>query len=231
MKANVREVFYSNQGEGQYVGVPQIFVRLNGCNLRCSYCDTKKTWSDKESKMYSINELLDEVLLASKGKVVHSISITGGEPLQQHMFLKEFLPLLKKENYKVYLETNGILFKNLAEVIELVDIIAMDIKLPSSTDTRHFWEEHEKFLEIAVQKDVFIKAVITDRTNIEDFKKAVDIVFSKAPAAEFIIQPVTSIDGCNSPNEAQLEKFRKVAKQKLKNIKTIPQIHPIFGLE
>ena len=64
-------------------------------------------------------------------------------------YLLKFLPELKKNNFSTYLETNGTLFGNLREVINFIDIIAMDIKLPSSTGKWDFWNEHAEFLKIA----------------------------------------------------------------------------------
>ena len=74
------------------------------------------------------------------------------------------------------LETNGILDRHLAEIIDDADIIAMDFKLPSSTKCRPYWEEHEAFLRIARQKEVFIKVVISSDTDKEDIARSVELV-------------------------------------------------------
>ena len=92
---------------------------------------------------------------------------------------------------KSYLETNGILYQELAEVIDGLDIIAMDIKLPSSTQCRAYWQEHKQFLKIALEKDVFIKAVISSQTQKQDIEEAVDLVASISPNVMFILQPNT----------------------------------------
>ena len=154
VKAKITEIFESIQGEGVYAGQRQVFVRLAGCNLCCSYCDTEFDYF----KEYSAAELLSEI--ASFGKGFHSISFTGGEPLLQKDFLKEVMPLAKQSGDRIYLETNGTLPLALREVIKDVDIVAMDIKLSSSGGHKDFWREHREFLSICAGKDVFIKAVI-----------------------------------------------------------------------
>ena len=146
MKGKISEIFDSIQGEGLYLGERQIFVRFFGCNLGCKFCDTKPGRFIE----YEPQELLEEIKLYPKD--CHSISFTGGEPLVQKDFLKEVLGLTKKQGYINYLETNGTLSDALNEVIEYLDIVAMDLKLPSSTGLEYFWEAHSKFLKIASAK-------------------------------------------------------------------------------
>ena len=106
MKAKISEIFLSQQGEGPYHGLMQIFVRFSGCNLKCAYCDTvTDTFVG-----YTVSELISEI---EKIGDCPDIAITGGEPLLQSSFLKEFLPLLKERNKSIYLETNGIYYQAL----------------------------------------------------------------------------------------------------------------------
>jgi len=95
----IKDIFYSFQGEGPYIGYPQIFVRLYGCNIYCNYCDEPDF--PRQRKRVSIEEIqaqLQPLLL----NPVHSISITGGEPLLQADALAELLPTL---SHPVYLNT------------------------------------------------------------------------------------------------------------------------------
>ena len=96
----VNEIFESIQGESTYAGIPCIFVRLTGCNLRCSYCDTVYAYS--EGSVMSLDEILNRV----KGYGARNICITGGEPLLQENTSK-LINLLKKNHFNVYIETNG----------------------------------------------------------------------------------------------------------------------------
>src|SRR3989338_9235017 len=116
MRARISEIFSSIQGEGIYSGVRQIFVRFFGCSLKCSYCDTKpETYCE-----YSVDNLIRSLL--TFGNHHHSISFTGGEPLKQVKFLEKLLPEIKKNEPKLYLETNGVDFEPLERVIDNIDI-------------------------------------------------------------------------------------------------------------
>jgi len=231
IKAEITGVFSSIQGEGIFLGARQIFVRFRDCNLRCSYCDEPR---DAASKEYTAPELMSEVkfLELSKGPH-HSVSVTGGEPLLYSEFLKAFLPYLRKNGIKAYLETNGTLPDELAKVIDWVDIVAMDFKLPSSTGERPFWREHSEFLKIAARKKVFVKAVVTPATAKEDIEKAVALVKKAGGKIPLVLQPATPVKKEDGPvNKDALLRFLEIGlKHDLDNIRVIPQIHKILDVK
>ncbi|PIQ88606.1 MAG: hypothetical protein COV72_07695 [Candidatus Omnitrophica bacterium CG11_big_fil_rev_8_21_14_0_20_42_13] len=181
----VSEVFSSIQGEGLYTGARQIFIRLYGCNLKCAFCDTNMPGYEK----YTPEELCDMILKFERN--YHSVSITGGEPLMQKDFVKEALKLLKKEGIKTYLETNGILYKELSEVIDYLDIIAMDFKLPTSGKHDEYWDEHREFLKIASKKEVFVKCIVCLSTHHEDMEEVITLIKDSGKDIPLIIQPNT----------------------------------------
>jgi len=227
-QAKILEVFKSIQGEGPYAGVPQVFVRLFECNMHCVWCDTPNSIGDgkREFKEYSADALFKEVKGLSHG--CHSISITGGEPLVQKDFLKEFLPRLKKAGLHTYLDTNATLPDALKELISAIDIIAMDVKLPSSTRQRSYWKEHEMFLNIAVRKEVFIKAVISKSTDLEDIRKMVALVKKSAPQTLVILQPnylemkTGAVEKCVG--------FQNYCLKFLPDVRILPQVHKFMKL-
>jgi 7-carboxy-7-deazaguanine synthase len=221
-KAKIVEIFSSIQGEGLYVGQVQTFVRFYGCNIKCGYCDEARKIKFTE---YSCSELVSAILKESN-KVV---SFTGGEPLLHAGFLKEVLPGLKKKGFIAYLETNGLLKNKLLEIIDFLDIISMDIKLPSSTGLGAYWEAHASFLKEAVRKKVFVKAVITDRTPISDIKKAVSIVRGVNKDIFFILQPVTKNNKIQNVKSVRM--FLDAANSELNNVRIIPQVHKILSLK
>ena len=226
MLAKIHEIFTSIQGEGILSGKRHVFVRFFGCGFGCSFCDTPQ--EAHEMKEYTAEELLSAVSIKALPGSVHSVSITGGEPLLQADFLKIFLPRLKQTGYKVYLETNGALPDELAKIIDYVDIIAMDIKLPTSTLAKGLWQEHSQFLDIAMTKQVFVKIVVTDKTTASDFNRAVLLVAQKNPYIALVIQPVT--DHASRVGPLILESFKKIAKEHILRVKVIPQMHKIYGI-
>ncbi|RJP27627.1 MAG: 7-carboxy-7-deazaguanine synthase QueE [Candidatus Omnitrophota bacterium] len=222
-KGKISEVFASYQGEGIYLGQKQIFVRFYGCNLSCSYCDTKL---DSYFE-YEPEELLKEIKLYSEDS--HSVSFTGGEPLFQVDFLNDILQLTHREHFKNYLETNGTLPEALAKVISFVDIIAMDLKLPSSTGLPGFWDQHEKFLEIASDKEVFIKAVICSQTDEKDLVRGISIIKKVCKDSIFILQPNAFED--RNMLESKLHYFKDICIAENVCACIIPQLHKIIGLK
>ncbi len=220
-KAKITEIFSSIQGEGLYVGQAQTFVRFRGCNINCGFCDEARKNRFRE---YSAQGLI-EAIIREDNKVV---SLTGGEPLLYSGFLKEVLPRLKKSGFVIYLETNGTLKNKLLEIIDFLDIISMDIKLPSSTGIMAYWKAHADFLKEAVRKKVFVKAVITDKTSVSDIKRAVSIIKGVDRGIFFILQPATINNRIQKIKSAG--RFLDMANSTLNNVRLIPQVHRILGL-
>lgn len=218
--AKVREIFVSIQGEGPYVGYKQLFVRFCGCNLNCSYCDTD--FEANKSKNYSINELQS---IINSHKDCHSVSFTGGEPLLDIKYFKELLNGLE---IPAYLETNGTLFENLSEVIDLVTYISADIKLPSCTCLAPLWEDHAKFFEAGNKKNLFAKAVFDKNITDDEIFKMCNLC--KKYGIELILQP--KMNG----NEMSIDSnFASQILDKCnvlyKNVRLIPQVHKFLNVE
>lgn len=224
MKGKITEVFDSVQGEGIYLGERQIFVRFYGCNLNCKFCDTKL-----ESYMeYEPRELFEEIQLYNGNH--HSISFTGGEPLMQSDFLKEVLKLTGGTGHRHYLETNGTLVRQLEDVIDYLDIVAMDIKLPSSTGMVNVWGMHRRFLRVASRKEAFVKAIISSSTKEEDLFEAVDIIRENKNQAILILQP-NSFEKHLEQLSKKLEDFKEICRKNKITACVIPQVHKIVGVK
>jgi len=219
------------QGEGVFAGARQIFVRFKRCNMACEFCDTPNEGTAKE---YSPTAMMSEIRSLEEAKGPHhSVSLTGGEPLIYAEFLKLILPLLKKAGFKSYLETNGTLPDELEGVIDMIDIVAMDFKLPSSTGGRAYWKEHLSFLKIAARKKVFVKSVVTTNTKKEDIEEAVRLIRSVNRRIPFIMQPATPVKNFDKrPGENRLLEFLDIAlKEKIENSRVMPQMHKILGVK
>ncbi|MCK4576923.1 radical SAM protein [candidate division WOR-3 bacterium] len=145
------EIFKSIQGESSYAGLPFIFVRFTGCNLRCAYCDT--TYAYEEGYQISEKELLEKIKLYG----INNVEITGGEPLLQNKVYALGDSLIKS-GYTVLLETNGTLdISGLNKKI----IKVIDIKCPGSGESKKTeWNNLDKL----DRKDE-IKFVIMNRDD------------------------------------------------------------------
>jgi 7-carboxy-7-deazaguanine synthase len=227
-RAKIMEIFQSIQGEGKYVGVQQVFVRFFECNIHCVWCDTPHSIGDTSRRF---TEMESDVLFTRIQDLwpgSHSVSITGGEPLVQVDFLRDFLPRLRRAGMSVYLETNGILPSAFALVVDDVDIVSMDLKLPSSTGCQPYWAEHREFLEIAKQKDIFVKVVVSLQTMAEDIDQAVELVRSTVPGAVFILQP-NFFDSRADGMRLCLEYHRRCSAM-LHDVRIIPQVHKMLKI-
>lgn len=222
VKGRIAEVFDSLQGEGIYLGERQIFVRFFGCNLTCKFCDTPLAHFTE----YEPKELLSEIKLYHDDH--SSIAFTGGEPLLQKDFLKEMLQLTSEAGYKNYLETNGVLYAALEEVIDYVDVVAMDLKLPSSTGLNNFWQEHREFLKVASQKEVFLKMVICHSTRKKDIIESLRLIKEINKPIILILQPNSFED--YEWMRQRIESFRNVARYNDITASIIFQIHKKIGL-
>ena len=216
----VKEIFTSIQGEGPYVGYKQLFIRLCSCNLKCSYCDTDFRIND--AKEYTTEELLN---VSNQNSDCHSVSLTGGEPLLETDFIKEFG---SKCNLPVYLETNGTLPDKLAEVIDCVRYVAADIKLPSAAGLQPMWELHDEFFRIAVQKELFAKVVFDE--NINDFEIHKISNLCKKYCIELILQPMMR-DKLPTVDSAFMQKVLDKCLKIHPNTRLIPQVHKFINVE
>ena len=149
----VNEIFKSIQGEGSFAGKLCSFVRLTGCNLRCSYCDTKYAYEKGDD--LSIEEIVEKIKMLGSNLV----EITGGEPLLQKE-TAELIDFLIKRKHVVLIETNGtISIKNINQHA----IIILDLKCPGSKMSDHtLWEN----IEYLRKKDE-VKFVIGDRKDYD----------------------------------------------------------------
>jgi len=243
LKAFIREIFSSVQGEGPYVGCRQLFIRFAGCNLSCRYCDTGPGEALKTCRVEVIagkrvfEEIANplstgEVMDAITGKydlgMHHAVSLTGGEPLLQVEFLKEMLPRLKQMGAGVYLETNGTLPESLTKVIGLVDIVSMDIKLPGTAGCDPLWDRHLQFLSVAKQARVFVKIVMDDMSTVSEFERALDLVAGVDNGIPLIIQPVTSGGRCSLSPPRALD-LQALGLRRLREVRVIPQAHVMMN--
>ncbi|WP_243373632.1 7-carboxy-7-deazaguanine synthase QueE [Geotalea sp. SG265] len=242
--ADLVEVFSSIQGEGLLVGLRQIFIRFSGCNLTCQYCDTPSAPVDlcqiestpgRRDFIQLANPVPTERLISLIGGwhrgwpgIHHSISITGGEPLLCHKQLQELLPALR-HHLPIYLETNGILHHELAAVIDLVDFVSMDVKLPSTSGYTDVWAAHERFLAIAARKKTCVKAVVGTGTEDWEIHKTAELVAAVDRSIPLILQPYTNQEGRVDLPAIRMLEMQETASRYLQEVRVIPQTHKFIG--
>lgn len=219
-KVKIKEIFESIQGEGPYVGYKQLFIRFCNCNLKCNYCDTEFS-SDVDFEEFDACSLAERV---NAYRTVHSVSLTGGEPLLSSDFLKEFLPLVNK---KIYLETNATLADQFLKVKPFINIVSADIKLESATGIKDSFKFHDKFFENCKGIETFSKIVFNDKITDDEILSCCEL--GKKYSLELILQP--EMDGLkmtvSSDFSAQiLDKFLT----NYENVRLIPQVHKFLDV-
>ncbi len=181
----VVEVFYSLQGEGAFVGVASIFIRLHGCNLKCSFCDDNLHKGD--FKLYNYEQILDVI----KDYPSKQIIITGGEPTLYD--LSDFIKFLQEMNYFVCIESNGYKFENIKNANWITyspkdwDNIKKDgwneLKFIVSSDS-----DIKKITDIKSKKPIFIQPLnFFNKPNIKNLNFCIELV-KKYPHLKLSIQ-------------------------------------------
>lgn len=238
--ANIVEIFSSRQGEGLYVGENMTFVRFSNCQMKCLFCDTVKSINYKGKCKIITNEkaleIPNPVGIASLNNILtnfenKTISVTGGEPLEQSEFLMEWLPT--RSSNKILLETNGIHGDRLNSILNHIDIISMDIKLPSSCGTIPRWKEHEHFLQVAIAsgKEIYVKIVVTSTTTDVDIQEAINILTQAKKFIPVVIQPASStLTFCHTVPDERLKSLTRLCNAYLPDVRVIPQMHKVWGV-
>lgn len=245
------EIFSAIQGEGLNVGTRQLFVRFGGCDLRCRFCDSAHTWHTQATckieatpgqrdfeihpNPVEIQQLITWVKRQAAVANLHdSLSLTGGEPLLHADFLAEFLRQLRTTvQIPIYLETGGHRPDDLQKLLPYLDMVGMDLKLPSVSGETH-WDAHEAFLKICDQSGVtvFCKLITSRDTTDADLDQAAALVARVNPNIPLFLQPVTPLTDKGQPappTPQQVLDWQAKFKQHLTSVRVIPQTHKMIG--
>jgi organic radical activating enzyme len=256
----VSEMFCSLQGEGPFVGERQVFLRTAGCTATCWWCDT--VYSKMETPRFVIHgedkrvlanplgveTVLDEVAAFARANApVRTVSITGGEPLEQPEFTRALARGTRERGFRVYLETNGVHPQALEAMLEWVDVIAMDIKLPSAIGKEE-WEAHAGFLEVLTGSRfdpeagpgdgrLFVKVVVDERSGIDEIERAAATVAGLSRRVPLVLQPESgALLSERAPRETaerlmrQLGEAQQMALVQLDDVRIVPQCHKILKI-
>ncbi|MFQ5666580.1 MAG: 7-carboxy-7-deazaguanine synthase QueE [Candidatus Binatia bacterium] len=226
------------------MGQRHLFIRMAGCNLRCRYCDTPG--SLERTRGYTLHgrgggrqrypnpvsaiDLAQQIeRLLRHEAPIDAIALTGGEPLTQSEFLSAFL---RAGRFPVWilLETSGALPHRLPDLLPLVNVISMDVKLPSNTGEKPLWEAHAEFLRLSRAKDLYAKLLVDQTTTDQDVERAATLLAPIRPAVPTFMQPIVDVAGRPLIDSQRLTHLYVLARRQLDAIRVLPQIHKALGL-
>ena len=173
----VSELFYSIQGEGKLVGVPSVFVRASGCNLRCTWCDTPYASWDPEGEEIAVDEIVRRVAAHDEGTGAKHVVVTGGEPMIMPDVV-ELCDALKSRGHHITIETAATVYKPVK-----LDLASLSPKLSNSTpwhrEGGRFAEAHERqrinipviqhFIDTAPEMQ--LKFVVSDEKDLDEIEE------------------------------------------------------------
>lgn len=202
---NVCEIFYSIQGESVYSGLPCVFIRSAGCNLRCSYCDTKYAYED------GVDMPVDQILAQSQAYGCRLVEITGGEPLLQRDEVNLLIASLLDSGHTVLLETNGSL--SVRDIDRRV-VKILDLKCPDSGMSEHIcWEnlqhicshDQVKFVLSSRRDYQWAREAITKYPQLSDIETLLSVAFGAIEAREVVEWMLA--DRLNARFQLQIHKY------------------------
>lgn len=251
-QAPVMEVFASLQGEGRYVGEPQVFLRLRGCPLRCTWCDTPGSWevgSDDRARVVTAEgpqrrdswatpfQVACWVAEAEPGEP-RTVSVTGGEPLLYPGFLVELKGLVGGR--RLHLETAGAHPAALEQVLPAVDHISLDLKLPADLtapvqvpdaaeavpeDEDSWTAARRACLALVTGRDAAAKVVVAGGRHRRDFAPLLEDLARLAPDVPLYLQPATPVGEVSAPTVDLLTDLAEDARDLELAVRVLPQVH------
>ena len=229
------EIFTSIEGEGILFGTKTMFVRLAGCPFRCHWCDTLYALPMDSGSDYSVEEV-KEIISKTLQPNTYKINFTGGEPLVQYEAVIELAKFVRQKGLRAYLESACYDAVRFAKVLPYMDICKVELKLRDSkiVNEKQYCNLLKNELECLRQavsscKTTYIKVVVTNSSNLKEFKEIVREVFRIAKPSElagFIIQPSYRID---EPTLDVLFGFYDAVYPMYDQVRVVPQLHKIIG--
>lgn len=237
-EAPLFEIFSSIQGEATRIGERHLFVRMAGCDLSCTFCDTQASRKIPEFARVFLRGGVEEVRNPLGGEELdrwvarldgergphHAISLTGGEPL---LFVDYLLPLARQwraRGFRILLETGGHRPRDLERMLECCDIVMADVKIASSAGFATDPAVAKEFLRLSVQRECAVKVVVSAKTTEDEVKGVAALVPQGTP---LILQPVTGAR-FSPPAGDHLLDLQRAAMALHKDTRVIPQAHRLL---
>jgi organic radical activating enzyme len=249
----VSEIFSAIQGEAALVGERQVFVRLTGCNIRCSYCDQpealerrpgpcriettagRRDWAVLTSPL-AVDRVVEAVGTLWAQVPHHSVSLTGGEPLLQGAVAARLVGEFASRRWPVMLETNGTLVPPFRRLVRGLTYVSMDLKLPSVDGERVAPSVQAAFLAEALASGTttWVKVVVGPDTDVDEFDAAITMVAAASAASpdavEIFLQPLTPFGpATTAPTPTQVLDLHERALRIHRRVRVVPQTHKAIG--
>lgn len=232
MDSLITEIFSSLQGEGLCIGQRHLFVRFADCNLECKGCDERK----KSATLMNVDDVVYQVMALDKLSGPHEfVSLTGGEPLCDCLFLDCLSQSLIRKGFKILLETNGTLAQELRQVLPFVSIVSMDIKLSSVWGVADCFDLHRSFLMQMASHNGFVKIVVSENVDTAEFMKYISLIASVDKSIPLVIHPFSNVnisDDSIAPKYVSLLlECQSMALKELKEVRVLPRAHTVFKVK
>ncbi|MCA8942096.1 MAG: 7-carboxy-7-deazaguanine synthase QueE [Planctomycetes bacterium] len=246
-RAPLIEIFDSVQGEGRFVGQPMVFVRTATCPIRCAYCDTPHSYEAPPAfEVRARGRVLAEPNPTSAERAVELVgqvvdraswtaSLTGGEPLVFPAFVAEFARAARRQGSRVHLETAALDPHAMREVVDVVDHVSADWKLPGTLADRGDWRaQHLGCVEVAALagRSIDVKAVLTNDVTDAAFDDMLVRLGPFVRAIVLVLQPVTPFgavqERCSSD---QVLRRLDAAIAAGFDARVVPQTHRVLGVD
>lgn len=231
------EIFSSVQGEGLWVGRPQVFVRFHGCRLHCDYCDTPATHKNLHScrieevpfsgkfSEHSLEFSPEDLSTVLSRFPVSSLALTGGEPLEQADFILAWLT--RHRSKETLLETSGVEVEALEALRPLVTMVSADIKIPSATREAPQWDVHDRFLTVSEKGPSYAKVVYDEKMTDEEVGQVSELM-DRHSLVPFVFQPVMPLRHRDLPRCLAL--FSTFMQRFPYQVRLIPQTHKFLSV-
>jgi len=214
------------------LGRRQVFVRFSGCNLNCNYCDTPQSRDFNVGDFLDVDELyrrIEELITPD----FYSVSFTGGEPLLQADFLKDFL---ENHDLNTMLETNGSLPGELRKIVKFIEYASLDIKLPEHeavSDWEDLFQQEMACIKILIEEgiDSYCKLVVLPSTQVDtvgSLAARMKDELSEDSKLSLVVQPASPLELWGG----KISKLLKISEKAGEHVDvlTIPQVHKLLNL-
>jgi organic radical activating enzyme len=234
-EAPLYEVFSSIQGEATRVGERHLFVRMAGCDLECAFCDTPASRRIPERARVFLPGRTEEVANPMDRETLdrwvgaldeaagphHAVSLTGGEPLLFADYLRPLAERWRRRGLAVLLETGGHRPRELASMLDFVDVVMADVKIASSAGFATEPGTVREFLRLAATKECAVKVVVSAATEAPEVREVAALVPQGVP---LVLQPVSGAR-FGPPSGEHLLALQRAAMGVHAATRVIPQVH------